>query len=59
MDKQIYVQTVKEYRDADTQELLMYLVNDIKWVPISSGNSDYVQCLEWLAEGNTAEVIEG
>lgn len=28
------------------------------WVPINEGNTDYQAYLEWVAEGNTAEVVE-
>ena len=30
----------------------------VLWVPEAPGNRHYEEYLEWLAEGNTAEVIE-
>ena len=30
----------------------------VSWVPEAPGNRHYEEYLEWVAEGNTAEVIE-
>ena len=31
---------------------------DVSWVPEAPGNRHYGEYLAWVAEGNTAEVIE-
>jgi len=49
------MKTVKERRDIDTGELIGYLVDGMKSVPLADGNRDYEEVKEWLAEGNMPE----
>jgi hypothetical protein len=49
------MQTVKEIINLETNELLGYLVDSVKSVPLDKGNKDYQEVLEWIEEGNTPE----
>lgn len=47
--------TVKEQRNIETNELIGYVVDGVKFVPIDKGNRDYKEVLEWIAKENTPE----
>lgn len=49
------IQTVKEQRNIDTNELLGCLVDGTKSVPLDEGNRDYQEVIEWIDQGNTPE----
>jgi protein subunit release factor A len=49
------IQTVKEIRDIDTDQLTGYLINNSMHVPLSEGNRHYKEVQEWIAEGNIPE----
>ena len=49
------IQIVKEIRDLETNELVGYLVDGTKSVPLAESNKDFREVQEWIAEGNTPE----
>ena len=49
------IQIVKEIRNIYSDELIAYLLNGTKSVPIAESNRDYRMIQEWIEEGNTPE----
>jgi len=49
------INTVKEQRDIEINELTGYLINNTIYVPIDKSNTHYQLIQEWIAEGNTPE----
>ncbi len=46
---------VKEQRDLVTRELIGYLVDGVKFVPIDANNADYKEIVEYIASGGYVE----
>ena len=40
------------------EESIVHRLTDHAWIPMNPANRDYQEYLEWVAEGNTALVIE-
>ena len=49
------IQTVKEQRDIETNELTGYLVNGSMYVPVEPSNTHYKEVQDWISQGNTPE----
>lgn len=45
----------KIIKDPDTNKEIGILKNNIHFIPLSHGNTDYQEYLEWVAEGNEPE----
>jgi len=40
------------------QNSMIFRDDDGAWIPDDPGNRDYIEYLDWVAEGNTAEVYD-
>jgi hypothetical protein len=52
------IKSVKEFYtplDNTLQYILTTKDNEVWFVPITEGNSDYKEIMKWVAEGNTIE----
>lgn len=46
----------KEIHSSD--QVVIFRESDNAWIPCDLANTDYAEYLQWVAEGNTPEVIE-